>query len=73
MVKTKGSENKMKHSPEKILKALHVIMDECCELDSDCDTRCPFKGDKGDCLITYNSPNNWTINDEGVIVWKGLL
>ena len=63
----------MKHSQEEILKALHIIKDECRVCGASCDEKCPFMGADGDCLITYESPCEWDINDDSVTVWKGLL
>ena len=63
----------MKHSPEEILKALHVIKDECRECGGGCAEKCPFTSAEGDCLITYDSPYDWDINDDSITIWKGLL
>ena len=65
----KGSELKMKHTREEILKALRVIK-ETCEEYEDCEV-CPlFTNDT--CNVTRRRPEKWEINDN-VEVWRGLL
>lgn len=62
----------MKHSPEEILKALHVIKDECLYVGQTCEG-CPFASYEDDCLIVERNPEAWSINDNSVSTWKGLL
>lgn len=61
----------MKHTEKEILDALHIIKDECSEHDS-CGETCPFSIGTS-CLMLKKTPNNWTINDDSVSTWKGLL
>ena len=52
-----------------LVKALHVIQDEC-KKHEDCDD-CPMSMDEIHmCSVTDLSPDNWKINDE---VQKALL
>lgn len=61
----------MKHTQKEILKALHIIKDECSEHVA-CEETCPFSRGAS-CLMLKETPNNWTINDDSVSTWKGLL
>ena len=63
----------MKHVEVEIMKALHLIQNICFEHGASCGIECPFSTSDGHCLITDNYPNRWNINDEGCVIWKGLL
>ena len=66
----KGSEHKMKHTREEILIALHVIQDTCKE-HGGC-SPCPLSRN-GTCVMNNDYPEEWNINDNCEMVWKGLF